>query len=122
MFIEITPNEAIAIDHLCKNDDLPREMFLQIGQVLLSGEPAPVSVSEGELWRLREVVPYAYTVGKEPVGLSLKHKVFQCLLDMDMEREVGIPLGSIEEPAYDKERLVERNHPDHVRKGGEQCL
>ena len=124
VYIEITPNEAIAIDHLCKNEHFPMELFLQMGQIILSGEPTRVSISEGDLWKIRETVPYAYMIGKEPVGLTLKHKVYKCLLDMDLEREIGIPVSSTEEPRFNKEGLVEWKSPDYYvqRKGGDQCL
>ena len=112
MFIEITPTEAMAIDQLCKNEDLSHDLFLQIGQIMLSGEPMKVSVSEQDLWRVREAIPYAHMIGKEPVGLTLKHKVYECLLNMDIERELGISVGTIEGPHPDKKGLVEGKPPD----------
>lgn len=112
MIIEITPDEAMAIDSLCKNEDLSQELFLQIGQIILSGEPRRVAVSERDLWRIREAVPYAHMIGKEPVGLTLKQKVYECLLNMDLERELGLPVGTMEEPRFDKEGLVEGKPPE----------
>ena len=112
MIIEITPTESMAIDQLCKNEDLSHDLFLQIGQIILSGEPMKVTVSEQDLWRIREAVPYAHTIGKEPVGLTLKQKVYECLLNMDMERELGISVGTTEEPRFDKKGLVEGKPPD----------
>jgi len=112
MFIEITPDEAMAIDSLCKNEDLSQDLFLQIGQIMLSSEPMKIIVSERDLWRIRETVPYAHMIGKEPVGLTLKHKVYECLLNMDMERELGISVGTTEEPRFDRKGLVEGKPPD----------
>ncbi len=120
MFIEITPNEAMAIDLLCKNGAISQEIFLQIGEIILSGTPMKVAVSEQDLWRIREAVPYSHTIGREPVGLSLKKKVYECLLNMDMERELGVPVSTIEEPRFDKKRLVEGKPPECDRSKGDE--
>lgn len=120
MVIEITPDEAMAIDSLCKNEDISQELFLQIGQIILSGEPMKVAVSERDLWRIREAVPYAHMIGKEPVGLTLKQKIYQCLLNMDMERELGIPMSDVEEPRFDKQGLVQGKPPDGDRWKGDE--
>jgi hypothetical protein len=122
VIIEITPKEAMAIDLLCRNEDLSPKLFLQIGQIILRGEPMKVSVSEQDLWRIREAVPYAQMIDKEPVGLTLKCKVYECLLNMDLEREIGIPVGSTEEPRFDKEGLTGSGSPNHdsLNRGGGQ--
>lgn len=112
MIIEITPTEAIAIDQLCKNEELSQDLFLQIGQIMLSGEPMKVTVSEQDLWRIREAIPYAHMIGKESVGLTLKQKVYECLLNMDMQRELGISVGTMDEPRFDKKGLVQGKPPD----------
>ena len=119
MIIEITPKEAMAIDLVCKNDDISEGLFLQIGQIILSGEPMRVSLSESDLWKIRESVPYAHMIDREPVGMTLKQKVYECLLNMDTEREIGIPVASTEEPSFDKKGLVQGQSPEHNRlKGG----
>jgi len=120
VFIEITPDEAMAIDSLCKNEAISQDVFLQIGEIILSGEPMKVAISEQDLWRIREAVPYAHMIGKEPVGLTLKKKVYECLLNMDMERELGIPVGTMEKPGFDKKGLVEGKPPDCDRLKGDE--
>jgi hypothetical protein len=79
-----------------------------------------VAVSEQDRWRIREAVPYAHMIGKEPVGLTLKRKVYECLLNMDVERELGIPVSTVEEPYFNKEGLVEGKHPDYDRLKGDE--
>jgi len=120
VIIGITVSEAMAIDSLCRNEDISQELFLQIGQIILSGEPMKVTVSERDLWRIRDVVPHAHTIGKEPAGLTLKRKVYECLLNMDIERELGIPVSSVEEPRFKKQNLVEGTHPDYDRLRGDE--
>lgn len=112
VFIEITPDEAMAIDLLCKNVTISQDVFLQIGEIILSGAPMKVAVSEQDLWRIREAVPYSHMIGKEPVGLTLKKKVYECLLNMDIERELGIPVSTVDEPHFDKKGLVEGKPPE----------
>lgn len=120
MIIEITPKEAMAIDLLCKNDDISEGLFLQIGQIILSGEPMRVSLTERDLWNLRQSVPYAHMIDREPVGMSLKQKIYECLVNMDTQREIGIPVSSTEEPRLDKKGLVQGQSVNHDRsKGGE---
>ena len=120
MFIEITPDEAMAIDSLCKNETVSQDLFLQIGEIILSGSPMKVAVSEQDLWRIREAIPYSHMVGREPVGLTLKKKVYECLLNMDIERELGLPVSTVEEPSFDKRGLVEGKPHECERLKGDE--
>jgi len=115
VFIEITPNEAMAIESLCKNEAISQDVFLQIGEIILSGTPRKVAVSEQDLWRIREAIPYSHMIGKDPVGLTLKKKVYECLINMSIERELGIPVSSVEEPHFDKKGLVEGKPPERSK-------
>lgn len=120
MFIEITPDEAMAIDSLCKNEAISQDVFLQIGEIILSGAPMKVAISEQDLWRIREAIPYSHMIGRAPVGLTLKKKVYECLLNMDMERELGLPVSNVEETRFDKKDLVQGKPPERDRSKGDE--
>ena len=72
----------------------PVDLIEKIGKAVLyttdsnnKGEPAKVSMSETDLYMLREITHSYVKVGDEPVGFNLKRKIYHLLYGTEYERD-----------------------------------
>lgn len=115
--IELTREEVFALESVLKNEvadegvPVGKGLLLKLGSALLqqagAGDtPAPVemALSEREAWTARDCVPITMQIGHQPVGLTLKTKLYRLLLEYDTEEKAGETLKALE--ASERERLA----------------
>ena len=107
MRIELDPAEVKVIEVILQETGAPpapRTLILKVGSCLISSERNfPLDLEEEELWFLREKVSLFAQLEGRNVGLTLKRKVYQALLELDTIRQVGTIEASTEEPKRTKE-------------------
>jgi hypothetical protein len=125
-YIEITEDEAWAIDHTIRHTysdgpaNVGRDLLLKVMTVVLEfedrrGKPfapetLPVAVTEDECWAIDHQIRCDLTVNNKPVGRAILLKVFRALTEFTNERdsESGVEhLGSLADllRAPDEEQL-----------------
>lgn len=82
------------------------ELLLKLGRAIIDDkQQTEINFVADELWLLRELAQSSVVVGKEPVGLNLKKKIYRVLLEQDAELDnIEIALSSPDNQTY-KERL-----------------
>ncbi len=113
-YIEITEDEAWAIDHTIRHtyaegqSNVGRDLLLKVMTVVLEfeerrGKPfapetLPVAVTEDECWAIDHQIRCDLTVNNKPVGRAILLKVFRLLTEYtnDRDSEGGVArLGSL---------------------------
>jgi len=90
-----------------------RSFILSLGRALLSANEesgdgvCTLILEEDDLWLLRELAVSSKMIGKEPVGLNLKIKIYNALRELDSEdvmgdfslsTEEGLQMEAVKEP------------------------
>jgi len=116
--IEFTKNELVCIDDsLCNFESEEngvtdmRPLLLKVGRCLVGYNDA-LNLDEKELWVLRNCVNIDAQIGSEKVGLSIKMKVYEALLNIDYGKSIPIEWQLREEVSN-----ADRNY---ARKGSDQ--
>ena len=72
----------------------PVDLLEKIGHAILFttdpenyGQPAPVQMTDTDLYMLREITHSYVKIGEEPVGFNLKRKIYTLLYSKDYERD-----------------------------------
>jgi hypothetical protein len=113
-YIEITEDEAWAIDHTIRHtytegpNNVGRDLLLKVMTLVLEfeerrGKPfapqvLPLALTEDECWAVDHQIRCDLTVNGKPIGRSLLLKVFQALTEFanDRDSEAGVTqLGSL---------------------------
>ena len=100
--LDLTREETYALESLLKNDDaeegvrVAKPLLLKIGSAFVQqnedgGEltPVPIALTEKEAWLARDRIPITLQIGHQPVGLTLKKKLYRILLEFDTEAQAG---------------------------------
>ena len=131
-YIEITEDEAWAIDHTIRHtysegpNNVGRDLLLKVMTLVLEfeerrGKPLapnllPLALSEDECWAVDHQIRCDLTVNSKPVGRGILLKVFQALTDYanDRDSEFGVDhLGSLAD-------LLRAPLAENPSEGGEQ--
>jgi hypothetical protein len=107
--LELTREETYALESVLKNDDtedgvrIAKPLLLKLGSAFLQqnqegGELTPVTLAltEKETWLARDRVPITLQIGHQPVGLTLKKKLYRLLLDFDTDAQAGEVMKDLE--------------------------
>ncbi len=100
--LELTREETYALESVLKNDDteegvrVAKPLLLKIGSVFVQQSqdgneltPVTIALTEKEAWLSRDRIPITLQIGHQPVGLTLKKKLYRILLEFDTEAQAG---------------------------------
>ncbi|MSQ34167.1 MAG: hypothetical protein EXR60_07130 [Dehalococcoidia bacterium] len=102
--LELTREETYALESVLKNDEeeegvhIAKHLLLKIGSAFvqqnqdgpdLSGTLVTIALTEKETWLARDRIPITLQIGHQPVGLTLKKKLYRILLEFDTEAQAG---------------------------------
>ena len=106
--LELSEDEIYLIDQYVHNDDtdddrrIAKPLLRRVGGAWLSlldnsdQQVVSVSVTEREVWLLRERVPVMAMIGQKPTGLGLKKKIYRLLIQYDTERESNEAISALQ--------------------------
>lgn len=118
MYIDVlfTKLELLYIDDKISEDvhDVGKELMMKLGSAIImlieeNSETTVLPFSEDELWVVRNLATSSISVGNEPVGLSLKMKIYKALRelksddvlsDFTLSNEEGISRTDIDEASF----------------------
>ncbi|MBI1971547.1 MAG: hypothetical protein HYS52_01715 [Candidatus Wildermuthbacteria bacterium] len=126
--IELTREETYALESVLKNDDteegvrVAKALILKIGSALMQqnqegAESALVTIAmtEREAWLARDRIPITMQIGHQPVGLSIKKKIYRILLEFDTESKAGDMIRELDQ-SIGRDQHASKNKPRHYRK------
>lgn len=100
--IELTREETYALESVLKNDDteegvrVAKPLLLKLGSAFIQQNqdgseltPVTLALTEKEAWLARDRIPVTMQIGHQPVGLTLKKKIYRILLEFDTEAQAG---------------------------------
>ena len=138
-YIEVTEDEAWAIDHTIRHtfnegpNNVGRDLLLKVMTVVLEfeerrGKPLspqvlPVALTEDECWAIDHQIRCDLTVNGKPVGRAILLKVFRALTEFANERdsESGVAqLGTLADLLRPPAEETEGGDPDEAP-GGPQA-
>ncbi len=114
--------QIISVGHKWLDGSIPAypNLILKMGRAFLEGQnggnPQELYLNEIETWYLREILPTNMKVRGEPIGLTIKKKLYPLMLDFEAEKyssAAGSRYGfsSIDEPLARKDVILEQELP-----------
>lgn len=115
MKLPLEAAEIKAIELILQETGLPpapRSLILKVGSCLADDSyQYEIEATEEDLWFLRERVNLFTMMEGRNIGLPLKKKIYELLLQYDTQRQIGkLPISETEELSY-RERSA-NDHPD----------
>ncbi|MBI3953634.1 MAG: hypothetical protein HY330_03890 [Chloroflexi bacterium] len=126
--LELTREETYALESVLKNDDteegvrVAKPLLLKLGSAFIQQNqdgseltPVTLALTEKEAWLARDRIPITMQIGHQPVGLTLKKKIYRILLEFDTEAQAGEVIEDLA-AAVGRDEHAGKNKPRHHRK------